>query len=314
MTAILRPLLVLALLLVLVAQIARGQTPAFQSYAEEFDRFATESAAMPDEERVRAFRAKFDALVPGFYEPRFGTTEEKYNARVLAALNGYPAERERFLAAARDFAAAYATANTRFRTVFPDYAPTMPIYLVHSLGEMDGGTRDLKGEVVAIFGADVIAKIHDAGTIGPFLDHELFHFHHARFFPDCEALWCSLWQEGLATYVAGRMNPGADEHALMLTIPRPIRPEVEPRLGEAMCLARAKLESTEQGDYAAFFFGAGGSGKAATPFPPRFGYYLGYLLAKELGDGLSLDTLAKMPPDKVKPRLDRALAGYRCGT
>lgn len=309
---LLRPFLVLALLILLAAQVAHAQVPAFESYAEEFDRFATESAAMPPEERVRAFRAKFDALVPGFYEPRFGATEEKYNARVLAALQGYPAQRDKFLAAARGFAAAYATANTRFRAVFPDYAPTMPIYLVHSLGEMDGGTRELKGRLVAIFGADVIAKIHGDGTIGPFLDHELFHFHHARFFPDCDALWCSLWQEGLATYVAARMNPGVDDRALMLTIPRPIRPEVEPKLAEAMCFARSKLESTDQGDYAAFFFGSGGSGKAATPYPPRFGYYLGYLLAKRIGDDMPLAALAELPPAKVKPLLEKALAAYRC--
>jgi hypothetical protein len=294
----------------LMAAPAAAQAPALQSTTDAFDAFATSTVTMAPAERVKQFREKFDALVPGFYEPRFGATEAQYDARVQKVLEEYPATRDQFLATARSFSAAYATAGTRFRTFFPDYAPDMPVYLLHSMNEMDGGTRDLKGRVVAIFGADVIAKIHDPASIGPFLDHEMFHFHHAKYFPDCPALWCSLWQEGLAVYVASRMNPGADDRALLLTIPRPIRPEVEPRLAEAMCFVRAKLESTDQDDYAMFFFGKGG--KAQAGWPPRFGYYLGYVLAKQLGEGMSLDALAKLPPEQVKAKLEAVLATYRC--
>lgn len=286
------------------------QAQALHSTIDAFDTFATSTASMPPAERVKQFRAKFDALVPGFYEPRFGATEAQYDARVQKALEAYPETRDKFLAAAKSFAASYATATTRFCTFFPDYAPDMPVYLLHSLNEMDGGTRELRGKVVAIFGADVIAEIHDPASIGPFLDHELFHFHHAKYFPDCPALWCSLWQEGLAVYVASRMNADADDRALLLTIPRPIRPEVEPKLSEAMCFLRGKLASTDEDDYATFFFGKGG--KAQGGWPPRFGYYLGYVLAKQLGEGMSLDALAKLPPEQVKAKLDAAMAGYRC--
>jgi hypothetical protein len=286
------------------------QAQALHSTIDAFDTFATSTASMPPAERVKQFRARFDALVPGFYEPRFGATEAQYDARVQKALEAYPETRDKFLATAKSFAKSYATATTRFRTFFPDYAPDMPVYLLHSLNEMDGGTRELRGKVVAIFGADVIARIHDPASIGPFLDHEMFHFHHAKYFPDCPALWCSLWQEGLAVYVASRMNPGADDRALLLTIPRPIRPEVEPRLGEAMCFLRGKMASTDEDDYATFFFGKGG--KAQGGWPPRFGYYLGYVLAKQLGEGMSLDALAKLPAEQVKAKLDATMAGYRC--
>ncbi|MET0309266.1 MAG: hypothetical protein ABW023_11215 [Sphingomonas sp.] len=188
--------LLLALVLAVPAIAQAQPVPRFVSYTDVFDGFVTETATIAPDARIRLFRERFDVLLPGFYEPRYGATEEKYNARVAKALAEYPANREKFLAAARDFSASYATATGRFRQFFPDYAPTMPIYLVHSLGEMDGGTRQLRGRTVAIFGADVIARIHDTASIGPFLDHELFHFYHASYFPDCEALWCSLWQEG----------------------------------------------------------------------------------------------------------------------
>ena len=288
---------------------AAAQAPRLTSLTDEIDAFIASTAAMPAPERVRAFRARFNALLPGFYEPRNGATEAQYDARIARALAAYPEQRDKFLAASRAFTAAYETATTRFRTFFPDYAPTMPIYLLHSLGEMDGGTRDLRGKTVAVFGADVIAKIHGDATIGPFLDHELFHFYHHSYFADCEPLWCSLWEEGLATYVAGRMNPGSDDAALMLTIPRPIRPEVERRLAEAMCGLRAQLDSTDRDVYAAYFYGSGKS----DPFPPRYGYFLGYLLAKKIGDGRPLDELAKLSPAEVKPLLVAALAEYRCG-
>jgi len=292
------------LLLAMPAIAAAQPVPVFTSYTGDFDRFVAETAATVPEERVRLFRERFNALVPGFYEPRYGATEERYNARVAKALVDYPAQRDKFLAAAAAFSASYSTATTRFRTFFPDYAPTMPIYLVHSLGEMDGGTRELRGKTVAIFGADVIAKIHDAASIGPFLDHELFHFYHASYFPDCEALWCSLWQEGLAVYVASKMNPGADDRALLLTIPRPMRPEVEPHLAGAVCMARAKFDSTSQEDAGEFFMGGAG-GKA---FPPRFGYYVGYRIAQMLGETRSLQQLAKMPPAQVRKAMLDAMA------
>lgn len=285
---------------------AAAQAPAYHSSIDAFDRFATETVATPPAERVAAFREKFNALVPGFYAPR-GAPEEKYRERVQKALEAYPAQRDKILATARDFKAAYESGNARFLRFFPNYKPSMPIYLLHSLGEMDGGTREIDGRTVAVFGADVIARIHSSDTIGPLLDHELFHFYHADAFPECKPLWCSLWTEGLATYVAGQMNPGADDRTLMLTIPRPIRPEVEPRLTEAMCYTRAQLDSTDPKVYGAFFYGNG-----VSQFPPRFGYLIGYLVTQKIGAGRSLESLAAMTPDQVKPLIEQALAGYDC--
>jgi hypothetical protein len=158
-------------------------------------------------------------------------------------------------------------------------------------------------------GADVIAQIHDSTTIRPFLDHELFHLYHDKYFSGCDdVVWCALWTEGLAVYVASKMEPAADDRALLLTLPRPIRPEVEPRLDQAMCMARAKLDSSDQADYATFFQGM----DSDAPFPPRFGYLLGYLLVQKIAAGRTLDQLAKLPRAQVRPLLDAALAEYDC--
>jgi hypothetical protein len=277
----------------------------FTSHTAAFTAFVDETAAMPEAERVRLFRTRFNALFPGFYQPN-GRTEAQYDASVAAALNAFPAIREKYTAASDAFAQAFTTGQTRFRKTFPDYKLNMPVYLVHSLSQMDGGSRTINGRNVMIFGADMIAKIHDETTIAPFLDHELFHLYHATWFPDCDALWCSLWQEGMAVYVASRMNPGASERQLLLDIPEPLPAAVNPRLGAAMCLARAKFDATGEAEYAPFFFGRPSKG----PFPARFGYYLGYLLAQKIGTTMSLTAMAHMPPAKVRPLLEKALAGY----
>jgi len=260
---------------------------------------------MPEAERVKLFRARFDALFPGFYEPRNGLNDAQYDIRVAKALHEYPALRDKYRSAAAAFSRAYREGIGHFRVAFPDFHPTVPIYLVHSLGEMDGGGRTLRGREVMVFGADVIARIHDTKTIGPFFDHELFHIYHGQYFADCGALWCSLWIEGLAVYAASRMNPGVDDSGLLLTQPRPIRPEVEPRFGEAICFARGKFASKDDTDIRAFFMGGSG---AATGWPPRFGYYLGYRLAQTIGADHDLAALAKMPPEKVEPLLQEAMA------
>ena len=277
----------------------------FTAHTAAFTAFFDETATMPESERVRLFRKRFNTLFPGFYQPN-GRTEAQYDAAVAAALTGFPAIRSKYTAASNAFAQAFTTGQARFIKTFPDYKLNMPVYLVHSLGQMDGGSRTIDGRNVMIFGADVIAKIHDETTIAPFLDHELFHLYHATWFPDCDALWCSLWQEGMAVYVASRMNPGASERQLLLDIPQPLPAAVNPRLGEAMCLARAKFDSTEQADYAPFFFGRPSAG----PFPARFGYYLGYLLAGKVGTSMTLMEMAHMPPAKVRPLLENALAEY----
>jgi hypothetical protein len=277
--------------------------PGYRDHTAEFDRFVSETATLPMEERVRRFRQRFNALFPGFYAPRGGTDDATYDGYVAKALTAYPAIRDKYLATAREFGRTYQTSLARFRGFFPSFAPSIPIYLVHSLGEMDGGTREIGGKEMMVFGADVIARIHDSATIGPFFDHELFHIYHGQRFKDCGQLWCTLWIEGLAVYVAARMNPQASDTALLLTQPRPIRTEIDARLPQAVCFTRSRLDSTAREDFRTFFMG----GAAESGFPPRFGYYIGYRVAQKLGEARSLDALARLSPEQVKPLMLQAL-------
>jgi hypothetical protein len=268
-----------------------------------FSQFVDATRAMKEKPRVALFRKQMGALLPGFYEPRNGADPARYDARLARELLGFAALRSRYEQVQREFPAAFEAGLQHFRKVFPGFTPNVPVYLLHSLGEMDGGIRDLGGKNHLIFGADVIAQIHEARDLTPFLDHELFHVENGKYFPDCDQVWCPLWAEGLATYAASVMNPGADDRQLLLTSPKPIRAPVDASWPEAACFARAKLFSSNPADIDALL--AGGSG--ATKFPDRFGYYVGLRAIEELGSEYELPELAGMPPERAKAALTEGI-------
>lgn len=272
------------------------------SLAEGFDRAATDSAGLDPAVRVARMRAALEPQLPDFY--RTGRSGEAgYVRRFSTALEGYPALRDRFLATAREMERRYAGAGARFRRFFPDFQPTTPVYVLHSLGTMDGGVRTVNGRTTLIFGADMIASIHDAETVGPLLDHELFHTYLAPAFPGCMPLWCRLWDEGLATFAAQQLNPGASDRALLLEYPRPIRREVEPRFAEAACLTLAKLDSTDDADARGMFDG----GEGLAGWPPRFGYFVGLRVAAKAAERTPLRKLAKLGPMEVRALVEVTL-------
>jgi hypothetical protein len=265
----------------------------------DFSRFVDETAGMENPVRLAAFKSRMDALLPGFYVPRFGATPERYDTRITRAFEGFAKLRPKYESVQHDFPAAFEAGIQQFRKAFPGFTPNVPVYLLHSIGEMDGGTRELGGRTYLIFGADVIAQIHQPRDLTPFLDHELFHVEHHKHFPDCEKVWCPLWAEGLATYAAKVMNPGADDGQLLLTSPKPIRAAVDATWPTALCFTKARLFSSEPADMEALFVG----GAETKEFPDRFGYYVGLRIAEELGGRYQLQELSRMPPDKAKAAL-----------
>lgn len=264
-----------------------------------------ETASLPDPERVAAFKAHFATILPGFYShERFGLPEPgPYDSRLLAGLKAYPEQRSKIDEVSRRFAAVLDPARSSFEREFGPMRGYPPIYLVVSFGEFDGGTRTLPGGGFLMFGADMVAKLHLQHDIRPFFHHELFHLYHARTFKECEQVWCGLWTEGLAVYVAARLNPGATDAELLLTEPEPLRAAVDRNRQEAVCTVLARRDSTAPADARALF----SSGRLNERLPPRFGYYLGYLVAAEAGKTRSLRELAALMPDETRPVVEAAL-------
>lgn len=300
-------LAVLAALLLAAPAAARTLAPLrLVDLTDDFEAVWEKTQALPDAERATAFKAAFAPILPGFYsEARFKRTAAQYDPRLLRGLKAYPEQRAAIANVAKRFDAMFQPARRTFEAQFGPMRGYPPIYLVNSLGEFDGGTRELQGRVVLMFGADVIGKIHMDHDIQPFFHHELFHLYHHRFFPECEQVWCSLWAEGLATYAAKSLNPNATDAELLLTFPEPLREAVERDRKEAACAVVARLGSTSDADMGALF----SSGRLSPSLPPRFGYYVGYLVAADMGRTHSLKSLAQMPPAQVRPALERTLRG-----
>jgi hypothetical protein len=264
-----------------------------------------ETSALPDAERVTAFKAHFATILPGFYShERFRLPAPgPYDERLLAGLKAYPGERAKIEEVSRRFAAMLAPAQASFEREFGPMRGYPPIYLVDSFGEFDGGTRTLPGGVFLMFGADMVARLHLQHDIRPFFHHELFHLYHARTFEECEQLWCGLWGEGLAVYVAKQLNPAATDAELLLTMPEPLRAAVERNRKEAVCTVLARRQSTLPADSRALF----SSGRLNERLPPRFGYYVGYLVAAEAGKTRSPRQLAALTADQARPIVEAGL-------
>lgn len=274
----------------------------------DFDRVWSETASLPDAARPAQFETSFAKILPGFYDPKRVadyTDEAKYRERVLKGLKAYPERRAGIQRVSREFSSLIGPALASFEERFGPMRDYPPIYLVVSFGEFDGGTRELPEGERLLFGADVIDRNYQQTPIQPFFHHELFHLYHGRRFKQCDQLWCSLWGEGLAVHVATSLNPGADDKALLLTLPVPLREAVEANRTPAVCAVLSRLNSTDSADYAPLFMG-GGEG-LAPGLPVRFGYYVGLLVAQDLGKTRSLKELAEMNGEPLRTEIEASL-------
>lgn len=268
----------------------------------QFDRFAMATVGMPAATRVAAFERRIGPSADGFYSRQ--RRPDQYDARVLDNLQSYPERRAAILKVSADFAHSFDIARRSFEAVFGPVSSRQPVYLVDSLGELDGGTRELRGKDTLLFGADVIAEVHGGKDLTPFFHHELFHLYHEPMMTRCAAVWCALWEEGLATYVASRLDPKADDDSLILNLPEPIRPAVDANRTRAACTVVQLLDSTRDEDYDGLFLG-----DAHLPgLPARAGYYIGYLVASDVGRTHTLHQMAEMSWVEARPLIDAALA------
>ena len=297
-------------LIVLLGQEPPQESWSYRSFASDFERVADSTSGLPMTERVRVFRSTFDKLYPSLYAH---PDQSRLDGRIEKALTYFPSIRSTYDQVEPKFPEALANAMKEFCGAFPDFTPQMPIYLIHSLGTRDGGTDQVAGCKVMLFGADEIAQFHWDESLQPFIVHELFHIEHSRHFADCDQLWCSLWQEGLATYTASVLTPDASDHQLTLDVPHPIRRDADAHWGSALCWMAEHFDSTNPSEISAGFTGgpkpATYSGdRRLAPLPSRFGYYIGLRVAAQAAKARSLSELDRLDNQAARPVAARALA------
>lgn len=196
-----------------------------------------------------------------------------------------------------------------FQRHFPDFRCNFPIYLLPSLGQLDGAGRVVNGQPSLLIGVDNAATEYTQKTLRIFVDHELFHRYHfqvAGFSDDKgdhDILWRTLWAEGLATYASEMLNPGATlQDALIL--PKDLVTKAQPQLTSLIAQIMPDLDRSDPKMFAAFFeYHA-----ADTVIPSRAGYYLGARVAEQLALKGSLFTLAHLQADAAKDDIVKALS------
>lgn len=280
------------------AQIATEERVELVDLTPEFARFWETSRTLPNEEKVAAFKSHFDPLIPGFFRSKY------FDPLIGKSLDSFEQDRRGIEVVSRSFGISLKPAKEKFSAIFGASPVDTPIFLIHSTGELDGSVRRIQGKDHLVFGADRIAKRLDAAgkvNIQPLLHHEVFHLHHNKHFTGCwDTLWCDIWREGLATFAAESLNPDASAEDLGIA---DLRAALDEDPSPAICLVAGKLDSKDQNerrDFISMNFTVSG-------MPPRFGYYVGYLAAKELSSSHMLPKLAEMQPSQVRPILEQSL-------
>jgi hypothetical protein len=278
----------------------------------DFVALSHRTAGTSSEEQLMRFHQDFLARYADLYTPEavglsVGPTLDGDALRALAAIRGNPALEGLDERLARDLPSVAAA----FGRAFPDFRCDFPIYLAPTFGQLDGAGRIVAGRPSLVLGVDMIARVESDAQLPVFLAHELFHRYNFQVagFSDDEGerglIWRTLWAEGLATYVSARLNPDRPlSDALIL--PRDLEARAAPL---APMLAKELIGGLDRVDRRLYgeFFEYGDKTAAARGIPWRSGYYIGYLVARELGRTHTLEQLAHMQGPELRRDIRQAL-------
>jgi opacity protein-like surface antigen len=279
------------------------QPPALQvrNIAQSFADFYEANKDKPGAEQVAAFKKTVAPGFPAFYgvqRYQGERTQAEQDKLIEGAVKDFAKIRDGYLRKTQQFETELPRYITSFKAWFPDYAPSREVYVLHSLGEMDGGTRTFGGKEYLIFGVDGMVRYHGTGRESAFFHHELFHTYHEPQLSGCSdnaPVWSSLWTEGLATYVSKAMNPDSNDVELLLDFPGEMAEQTRKVLPASFAHLEQVLEKTDRAISRALF----SSGKDDTGLPPRRGYYLGYLVAEQAAKKYDVRELAKFDCKKA---------------
>lgn len=277
---------------------------------------AAQTADLPASERVAAYRAKIidqhkAAYAPSVFGMQDATRFEHGLDRAIERSLPNASDPSRPIAL-REFLSSLDTVEANFRRSLPKFRCNFPIYAMDSLGSFDGAGRIVDGRPALVIGIDRLVAERGMISLPVFLTHELFHRYHykqAGFSDDPgenQPIWRTLWAEGLATYMSYRLTPGATiEDALVL--PRDMAARADPQLPKLAIEILAHLDQVDHKSFQFFFTYGDGDGPAPS-VPWRVGYYVGFLVARDIGRNHSL---AKLPGLKGEPLRTAIAASLR---
>lgn len=283
------------------------EEPRVHNLAPKFIEFWGTVQSRPIDEQLAELKKNFFPEFAQFYRYKIekwkevGKNPDKELKKQLAQ---YPEIEEQFIRKTKEITNKLDSTLESFVVAIPGLDRNFDVYITHSFGEMDGGSREIDGTTYFILGIDGMVNYHQ-GFVSetPFFHHELFHVYHSQYFPEEQVMWIALWAEGLATYASEKLNPKASFKDLLLDLPEGMVKRIENDIAFHWNDLKSKLKSTNEDDYESYFSVSSEETRIVT----RAGYYLGYLLAKEIGKTKSLSEMAQMEINAILPTLEEKI-------
>lgn len=264
----------------------------------------------PKDQAVQTFRRLLvDPNGDLYGAPGLGfSSKDRLDAAIAKSIDRAANERDKIVHMSELLRAALPERLQHFRATFADFRCDFTIYLLPSLGTLDGAGRRVNNAGALVFGLDNLTDEFYSSPDGFKLlfDHELFHRYHSQVagFSDDKAehevIWRALWAEGLATYVSQKLNPPATLQDALI-VPHDLEARAAPLTSILSRRLEAHLDEVDPKFFAEFF--EYHTGASATP--ARAGYYLGAVYAAKFHR--SLYELAHLQDRQVREGLERAL-------
>ncbi len=280
-------------------QIKTPSKPVIHDHAKEFVIFWKNIENLHLDLQREKLKTDFFPKFSQFYQykiDKWENTGKNPDQELNKYLSEFPKIKNLFTQKSNEISNQIDIALKSFITYFPDLNKNFEIFITHSLGELDGGIRKIENETYFILGIDNMVHFHNNfSTEIPFFHHELFHLYHAPYSSDEKVIWSSLWSEGLATYVSEVLNPKSTSAELLLDIPSSMVDKINSDITYHWQDLKSKLNSNKNEDYITYFLLSSKNEQIVQ----RAGYYLGYLLAKNIGKTYSLQEMAQLKPKQV---------------
>ena len=267
-----------------------------------------DSKSLSENEKISTFKKRVYPLDPAFYDYKFKDFKERKkdsNQFILEIFFNFSSFQDRFMFLYTNVQQNIEEGLIKFKELFKDFVVDIPIHICYSLGDCDGATRVLDGKDVLVIGIDVMAQVHNWDNEIPFVLHELFHVYHLKLYPHTnisisheDTIFRGLWTEGLATYISYVLNPSASYVELVLDVPKNLIKNTEENLSVILKDLLENIYSKDSVRYDNYFL------LTKNPkFPSRCGYYIGFLLMKELSKKFKLEKLIRLQEDEYVPEL-----------
>jgi plasmid stabilization system protein ParE len=207
---------------------------------------------------------------------------------------------------ARRFAAIHSDVEERFIQAFPDFRPSrITVYLTVSRFRFDGKVPHDHWNSL-LFAFDGVAKFHGGNApVAVIFSHELFHLYHFQISPppadpDQVPLYRLIWQEGLACYVSGLLNPSAPFGDILFD-PRLAAegPKFVKSVSRQLLRDLQSTDDVETAEYLTY--------RTTRATPPRMGYLIGYQIVANLATLHSLTELAHLRDPELRFIMRREL-------